>query len=315
MLRHPFLLRFTAFSLAALAVPAIGLKALEQFSGSTAELLARVYYATSPVLDPLLKMAGILAPPPWLGSLYLLFLLVYSQALITMAEGTLARFRRNARLYLAWGPFRHRNIGTWLAALGLCVGGAAGISLAPAFAATDLSTILLACGRLAAFAGLTLGGILSVMLIAQQSLLARKSAAERASLKKTSPAIYVAFVAELVQFIGQEQRLPHPSELELTLSQLQEMAAVTHEHLFDHAALAPLCQQGLTAFADGALETMPDLHAALRLYYRPDPGALFDVAAELEKRIASAETAETEPAAALDLLPLPPAKGPDGVLT
>jgi len=313
--KRPFLLRFTAFSLAAMAVPVLGLKALEQFSGNAAELLARIAYVSSPLIEPVLKAAGVLTPSPVVGGIYLLFLLVYAQALIAMAKAAIARIKRNSLAYLAWGTFRRRDIGKWLVALGVCMAGMAGVHFAPAFAVTDLQTVLLACGRIAAFTGLALGSMLSAMLIAQQSMLARKSAAERETVQDNSPAIYVAFVAEMVQIIGREQRLPHPSELELSLSQLQEMTAQTHDHLFDHEALSPLCQVGLALFADGELKTLPNVQAALALYYRPDPGALFDVAAELQKRITNTESAENQPEEAFELLPLTPIKGPDGALT
>ncbi len=305
-MRHPYLAKFAIVAVATFALPVIISRVLQVIGVGTAELLAKTYFLMSPALDPLLKASGILTVSPYLGGIYGILVIFYLQALFSSAGGLRTRLRQNELTNTILGAAKQATRSRWLALLALSVIGTLGISLSPAIPVTGLETLLINCGRLAAFVGLSATALVSAMFSWQHYILSRKARHETIENKLEHP-IYLAFTAELIHAIGTNNRIPEPYELEVTLSELRDLASQSHNDQFNHGDLAKLTEQALELFLSGELKTLPDLFSVKKLYHRPDPSALFDIATELQQRI---EGTKPEPDAP-ELLPVPLIKDSD----
>lgn len=293
-MRHPYLAKFAILAVATLAVPVILSRALQVTGLGATELLAKTYFVLSPVLEPLLKFSGIVGTSPHVNGIYGVFLLFYLAALLGSLQGARLRLRQYSVLNTVLGAARQASQKRWFILLGLSVAGAASIALSPVIPVSSLETLLLNCGRLAAVLGLGAAVFVSAMFSWQHYILNKKAALESRDSKLEHP-IYVAFVAELIHAIGTTSRIPMPYEMELTLSQLCELAEHSHSTEFGHDDLGDLCEKAITLFAHGELTTLPDLLAAKKLYYSIDPASFFDIATELQQRIESPEAAAKHP--------------------
>lgn len=299
--------KFATLTAMAFALPTLALQALTVTGTSAAEVLAKSYSIVAPLLEPLLKLSGTFTPSAYVGGMYALFLFFYIQALFKAADGFRLRHSQYDLLARVLGAASRTARKYWLILMTLSLAGMVAIGLLPQIPVTDLETLLLNCGRLGAFLGLGVVTAGAAMLSWQQYTIRKKAAAEAGSLTLEHP-IYVALVAEMIQAIGKNDRIPLPYELEFILSQLRELAELSHSRQFEHGDLGPICHKAISLFVNGRLNTLPDLFAAKKLFYRPDPSALFDIAAEIQQRIGTPET-EEEP---LELLPINPLKDRDG---
>lgn len=97
---------------------------------------------------------------------------------------------------------------------------------------------------------------------------------------------YRALAAEMIQFTGFNGRAPFENELVATLLTLQRAAQMTtQENGIDEPVLRERCEKALALFNDSALIKLKNVKTAQSLFNKPRPGAMMELAAELQEKI------------------------------
>ncbi len=253
------------------------LTALLNHLGGSNPLVTFLYHSIAPSLKYLLIYGGVLSAPvakPVLAAMacLLALLLLWPLSLIRLLMRTYLLHPAQpgaARRWLGWVAFGTVSL--------------AFIRFTPLTTENDYTALL-------RFSVMLTGGALVLMALLMSYLRRdrrpalvvidspKPTALKLVPLAQTAPklasiglprSLLVALVAELIQFCGQNKKLPSPAELADRLLPLQRAAQASASGSFGSIELEDLCTRALILLETGQLGPLTSLKAAVTLYRTP----------------------------------------------